>query len=644
MRSWLILGVVMILCCGFFGGSALATSPRATHTIAPATVYELLFMDLHKGKNLTWTWSIDKLSVDFWVEDPVGTSYNFTSAANQGTGQLTIPVTGNWKMSWENTQLVDPYVDNSVILTYTTNIVNHKPQASLTADKTTGIKPLTVTFTGAGLDTDGTIVSYSWDFGDTGTSVLQSPQHKFTTSGSFNTKLTVTDNDGASAVANITITPKDNKLPTASIKADKIEGIVPVTVIFTGNGTDVDGTIQSYGWVFGDGGTSTEKDPTYTFSTVGIYNVILTVKDDYNGAGIANITITVKVVPNKPPVAAITAGPSTGIVPLSVQFTGKGVDSDGYILKYNWDFGDGNTSTDQSPKHIYDKVGIYTVKLMVTDDDLATANATSTITVKANQLPKATIVTALTEGVRPLEVLFTGKGLDSDGTIASYSWEFGDGNTSVEQNPTHTYVKPSVYLVKLTVTDERGGKGSAWTNITVKELPADGDADGDGMPNGWEMQHKLDPLKNDSKLDPDKDGFSNFVEFKKKTDPQNINSYPITKGNMTVEVRNSKSLPMKGVTITVTGAKAGEAVTDETGKVVFKDYPLGAYAINITMKSYKPVVADANITETAPNPTVQITLAKKPVKPHNLLPGFESFVLVLAIVGAVALLGRRKAK
>jgi PKD repeat protein len=643
MRTWLVIGIVLMLSCGFVGGAVASVSSRAQQTIAPQATFPVSEVSLTKGENLTWDWTVNKLSLDFWIEDPSANTYNSSTAAASGKGLLVIPINGTWTVKWENTQLVDPYTDNSIIVTYTLNVINHPPKASIKADKTSGLRPVTLTFKGSGLDTDGYIASYSWNFGDGGTSTAQNPSHAFTKVGTFTTVLTVTDNDGLTGTASIIITIVENKAPTAKVLASPVQGIVPVTVVFNGTGTDTDGTIKSYSWNFGDGGTSIEQNPTYKFVTIGIYDVVLTVKDDYGATGSATIKITVNRVPNKPPIPSITASPTSGIFPFDVQFTGKGTDSDGVVIAYLWDFGDGSTtSNEQNPLHTYLKAGDFTVKLKVTDNENATGNATAVIKSKVNQLPKAYATANATQGVRPFAVTFTGRGTDSDGTIASYFWDFGDGKTSNDQNPQHVFAAVKTYPVKLTVTDNRGGNGSMILDIIVDELPADGDADHDGMPNGWEMAHKLDPLKNDAALDPDKDGFSNLIEFQKATDPQDPLSHPITKGTMTVIVTTKSGTGLINALVSVTGPKAGTITTDANGKAAFIDYPLGQYEATVTLKDYKTKVAWGNITEKAPNPTVTIVLDKKPSTPHGLLPGFEGLLLVLAVVALAAFLGRRK--
>jgi len=260
---------------------------------------------------------------------------------------------------------------------------NQPPTASATANPTTIEVGQSVQFTGGGTDSDGTIASYSWNFGDGATSTAQNPAHTYINSGNYNITLTVTDDDGATGSDSVTITVNElpNQPPVATANAAPIAGEAPLEVIFTGSGSDPDGTITGYGWAFGDGQTSSEQNPSYTYDKPGNYTATLTTTDDHGATGTDSISITVAEHINQPPTAAAAASPASGDVPLTVQFTATASDADGTIASYSWVFGDGHTSATQNPLYTYNAAGTYTAALTVTDDNGATAVDSVTITV-----------------------------------------------------------------------------------------------------------------------------------------------------------------------------------------------------------------------------------------------------------------------
>ena len=216
-----------------------------------------------------------------------------------------------------------------------------------------------------------------------------------------------------------------NQSPTANFTANPTSGIAPLEVAFdASNSSDSDGSITSYQWDFKDGNTGTGETANHTFSSIGSYNVNLTVTDNDGATDSTTKTITVTETTNQSPVASFTANPTSGIAPLEVAFdASNSSDSDGSITSYAWDFKDGNTGNGETVNHTFSSTGNYNVKLTVTDDKGATSSATKTITVTetTNQAPIITS-TPITTAIVGLLYTYDVDATDPDGDILTYSF------------------------------------------------------------------------------------------------------------------------------------------------------------------------------------------------------------------------------
>lgn len=226
----------------------------------------------------------------------------------------------------------------------------------------------------ASSDVDGIIASYSWDFGDGAVGTGARPRHTYTAVGLYTVLLTVTDDNGHTNSASTTadITASTANLPPLAVVGGPYTAETGETVQFDGsNSMDMDGTIVTYSWDFGDGNAGNGATPTHVYDNVGIFTVQLTVTDDGGASNSAQTTVTVLPGTNSPPVVDL-GGPYSAAAGEELQFDASNTtDPDGDTLIFLWDFGDGSVPPlpSQSPlaKHTYNEPGTYTVQLAVTD-------------------------------------------------------------------------------------------------------------------------------------------------------------------------------------------------------------------------------------------------------------------------------------
>ncbi|MCQ8894126.1 MAG: PKD domain-containing protein [Methanolinea sp.] len=329
------------------------------------------------------------------------------------------------------------------------------PVPDFTASPTYGTVPLTVTFTDLSRNNPS---SWIWDFGDGSMSGVldRNPVHTYNAVGTYNVSLTVFNDGGSASIR------KDSyivvvKTPVADFTATPTSGNAPLLVQFRDTS---DGNPTQWFWNFGDGAISIQQNPYHLYTRPGVYNVTLGVR---NSAGSNSVTkeglITVMAVP----VADFSANRTTGSAPLAVQFRDL---SSGYPSSWLWTFGDGMTSTEQSPVHVYSMPGVYTVRLTVTNSaGTDTKTRSGFITVVEGLSASFTYTPSNPENLAPLTVAFTDT---SGGSPTNWVWNFGDGRMATERNPIHTYPTPGNYTVTLTVSDAAMRSSSASQVIEVR--------------------------------------------------------------------------------------------------------------------------------------------------------------------------------
>ena len=333
-----------------------------------------------------------------------------------------------------------------------------------TATFTETVADLKVTADGStSVDPDGTVASFAWDFGDGATATGPTTEHTYAAAGTYPVKLTVTDNEGGTGtVTKQVVVTAPNVAPVAAFTTSAEH--LALSVDAAGS-SDSDGTISSYAWTFGDGETGTGATASHTYAAGGTYDVKLTVTDD-DGAT-TNLTKQVTVSPpNVGPSAAFTSAGTE----LKISFDGSGsTDSDGTVASYAWDFGDDETGTGAEVEHTYATPGTYEVTLTVTDNDGATDTETKQVVANPpNQKPEADF--AVTQDELELSV-DASDSADADGTIASYAWDFGDGTSGTGETAEHTYLGAGTYEVELTVTDDDGATDTHTLDVVITGPP-----------------------------------------------------------------------------------------------------------------------------------------------------------------------------
>jgi PKD repeat protein len=247
---------------------------------------------------------------------------------------------------------------------------------------------------------------------------------------------------------------------------------------FASTSTD-DQEVTAFSWDFDGDGTAdaTTADATFTYGTAGTFDVSLTVSD---AEGLENTkTGSITIDPVNPTNTPPTAGFTVTCDAADCSFTSTSTDeAPGTIAAHAWDFGDGAESDEANPSHSYTvtEPTDFTVTLTVTDNEGSTDVETQTVSVTpaaANTPPTA----GFTHDCSAAVCSFTNTSTDAaPGTIVTFAWDFGDGNTAAVSDPTHAYiiVNPSEFTVTLTVTDNEGATDVETQTISVNP-PVPGD-------------------------------------------------------------------------------------------------------------------------------------------------------------------------
>jgi PKD repeat protein len=330
------------------------------------------------------------------------------------------------------------------------------PTASFSMDVQTGCAPLSVNFT----NTSSGANSFSWTFGNTNSSSQTDPSTVYLAPGSYTVTLTATNTvNGLSASTTQTVVVVND--PIAAFNTTTLSACEDVNTICFNNTSS---NAASYAWDFGDGNTSTAPSPCHTYVTPGTYTIKLAAFSLYGCSDIETKINYITIYP-KPAVSFTSNIQSTCNVTDVFNFTSNIAGA----TAWQWNFGDATSSTLQNPSHTYSASGTYTVALIATNTNGCsdTANYINYINIGASLVPSFTITD--TGGCAPFPVTFN----CTVANATSWQWNFGDGNSSIQQTPSHTYSAPGNYSISLSVTTQSGCNGSVtWPAlIVVDNLP-----------------------------------------------------------------------------------------------------------------------------------------------------------------------------
>jgi len=466
-----------------FGDGYISTKQNPVHTYSTAGTYSV---------TLTATNGIvsDKITKSNYITAGNGPTASFTASTSEGEVPLTVKFTDTstgspTKWSWDfgdgNTSTAqspshtyygagtytvkltatNSYGSSTASLSIHASSVT-APVADFSSNVTSGSSPLSVQFTD--LSTNGP-TAWEWDFNSDGTidSTEQNPICVYTSQGTYSVTLNAINGTAAGSKTKSNFITVGNSL-LASFTTSPAEGSVPLTVQFNDTSS---GNATSWIWDFGDGNTSASQSPPHIYFSPGNYTVKLTVTNAFGSNTSAPSYVNVSSL--IAPVPDFTSNVTSGQVPLTIQFNDT---SAGGPTAWEWDFNSDGTidSTEQNPVYQFTTNGSYTVTLRA-GNGTAWGNITKSDYIMVGDGVHASFTVSTRSGGVPLTVQFNDT---STGNVTSWLWDFGDSNTSTEQNPSHEYSETGSYSITLNVSNAYGYSTVTWNDyIQVGEEEED---------------------------------------------------------------------------------------------------------------------------------------------------------------------------
>ena len=302
---------------------------------------------------------------------------------------------------------------------------------------------------------------FTWAFGDGSTGAGSFATHAYSSAGTFNVILTVSDSGSPKQTATSQQTVAVTRLPPSLATSFSYSPLSPETgqhVEFTGSASG-GAAPYAFNWSFADGSVATGNPSLHTYTSSGSYNVTVTVTDANGNVSYSSQAVTVAAVPT----VSFTYGPmapeTSSLVTFNARTTG-GVGS----FTFSWSFGDGNLSVINPASHTYSTPGSFTVTLTATDSDGVNASLSQVIIVA----PALTVAfanrPATPEADQP--VTFTATQSGGVGNV-SLSWDFGDNSSSTENPTSHIYTTSGSLMVSVTATDADGVSTTSTQTVNV---------------------------------------------------------------------------------------------------------------------------------------------------------------------------------
>jgi len=425
------------------------SAPTASFTFSPSSPgagQAVAFTDASSGSPTSWSWNFG--------DGATSTSQNPTHGYS-ANGTYTVSLTasnagGSGKASSQTVTVASAPAQAA--------------QAAAFLFTTLGTK---VSFTDA---SSAGPVSWSWTFGDGTTSTSQGPTHTYGSGGTYTVALSVAYPSGSTSSASQTLTVAAGPAtaPLASFSYTTSAPAVGQVLQFTDASSNLP---ASWSWNFGDGTSSTSRNPTHAFGKSGTYTVVLTASNA-SGTNSFSQTLTASATAGSAPTAAYASSPSAPVNGQVVTFTDQ---STGSPSSWSWSFGDSSTasvSDSQNPVHVFASPGTYTVTLVPANASGAATPVSQTLTVAAStSAPASAFLVAPASPAAQQTVVFTDL---SAGGPTTWSWTFGDdGSTSADPNPVHVFAGAGTYKVSLTATNAAGSTSSTQSVTVGSALPVD---------------------------------------------------------------------------------------------------------------------------------------------------------------------------